>query len=599
MTNRPLPQELFEELHALTAASLSGEIGPDQRRRLEELLENPAAMDLYLNLIHETVTLLTWADHGRPHPDGLAASQPGGHGRSTSSMPGLLGDIGQAGWTGLSSHPLLFSLAAILAISMVAVIAFWGPRDRPVPGARQQAQVENVPKAGTEAQNSNSAEQPKIPKAAGSTPGSAFSRVPPAGNMAVPAGPVAILTGVLGARWNGNPKDLVPGALLTANRELRLDAGLAELTFCLGARVIVAAPAHLRLTSIDSLQVLDGKITVRADTERARGFVVKSPIARITDLGTEFGTMIYQARQTDLQIFQGMVEVTRNTEKTGRPVRLTAGQRMVMKANGDDEVPSQPADAGRFMRSLATAEENYQRWRRWSQTVRKDKDLVCYYDFEPKSADDRVLPNVAIRGEHTPGTIRGSQWAEGRWPGKSALCFRGREDRVHLDVPGRFPTLTLVAWVNIHELENEYNGLLMSDGWHEREGQVHWQLARSGRFDFGVDHGIVGVNTTTVYRSPSLAETDEADRWLQLAAVYDTSAGQMAFYVNGRQADVKPIAANIVLVPGACEIGNWTVLNVRDTWPVRNFRGRMDELLIFRRALNAAEVKNMYEEGTP
>ena len=64
MTDRnAVPKGLFEELHALTAASLSGETTPEQRERLEALLEDPVAVDLYLDVMHETSTLLTWADY--------------------------------------------------------------------------------------------------------------------------------------------------------------------------------------------------------------------------------------------------------------------------------------------------------------------------------------------------------------------------------------------------------------------------------------------------------------------------------------------------------------------------------------------------------
>ena len=75
--------------------------------------------------------------------------------------------------------------------------------------------------------------------------------------------------------------------------------------------------------------MLDGNVSVRCDSEAARGFVVKSAVAKVTDLGTEFGAAVDADRQTDLHVFQGMVEVLRNSVENMEPFRMTAGQRVV------------------------------------------------------------------------------------------------------------------------------------------------------------------------------------------------------------------------------------------------------------------------------
>ena len=165
---------------------------------------------------------------------------------------------------------------------------------------------------------------------------------------------------------------------------------------------------------------------------------------------------------------------------------------------------------------------------------------------------------------------------------------------MHLQVPGKFLALTLTAWVNLDGLPNEFNGLLLSDGW-ASSGQCHWQISRSGRLDFGVH---LRHLVDSVYRSPTLPEADDFGRWVHLAVTYDTVAHQVCFYADGRQVNIAPIADDTPLVLGNCEIGNWNYIP-SDGFPIRNFQGRIDELLIFRRALTATEVKNMYEEGKP
>ena len=155
----------------------------------------------------------------------------------------------------------------------------------------------------------------------------------------------------------------------------------------------------------------------------------------------------------------------------------------------------------------------------------------------------------------------------------------------------------MAAWVNLDGLDNEFNGLLMTDRWKGPVGQCHWQLTRSGRMDFGVNLSPSRPDTL-VYRSSSLPETDDMGRWLHLAVVYDVAAVQVSFYVDGRQVCVKPLTARVPLVLGPCEFGNW-LPSKGSTFPDRTFHGRIDELMILRRALNATEVKTMYEEGRP
>ncbi len=74
-----VPQGLFEELHTLTAASFSAEITAEQRKRLEALLEDPVALDLYLDVIDETSTMLTWADYPGASTADLAMAAHGFH----------------------------------------------------------------------------------------------------------------------------------------------------------------------------------------------------------------------------------------------------------------------------------------------------------------------------------------------------------------------------------------------------------------------------------------------------------------------------------------------------------------------------------------
>ena len=80
------------------------------------------------------------------------------------------------------------------------------------------------------------------------------------------------------------------------------------------------------------------------------------------------------------------------------------------------------------------------------------------------------------------GGIVGARVTQGRWPGKTALDFRGEGDRVRFNIPGEFDAITLYAWVRIDALDRELNSLFLTD--HYDAGEFHWQLSSLGALHF-------------------------------------------------------------------------------------------------------------------
>jgi ferric-dicitrate binding protein FerR (iron transport regulator) len=68
----------------------------------------------------------------------------------------------------------------------------------------------------------------------------------------------------------------------------KLLKGLIELNYSSGARLIVSGPATFELLSESRVRVERGRVTAHMPTIRSRGFVVETPTAVATDLGTEF-----------------------------------------------------------------------------------------------------------------------------------------------------------------------------------------------------------------------------------------------------------------------------------------------------------------------
>jgi hypothetical protein len=80
--------------------------------------------------------------------------------------------------------------------------------------------------------------------------------------------------------------------------------------------------------------------------------------------------------------------------------------------------------------------------------------------------------------------------------------------------------------------------------------------------------------------------------WVHLAVVYDSAKGTVRFYLNGRfDKETRQSTAHPARL-GPARIGNWDRQD-------RKLSGRIDELLLLGRAMEDAEIKELYEAGTP
>ena len=50
---------------------------------------------------------------------------------------------------------------------------------------------------------------------------------------------------------------------------------------------------------------------------------------------------------------------------------------------------------------------------------------------------------------------------------------------------------------------------------------------------------------------------------------------------------------------GPAEIGNWGLPTEKHQFPIRNLNGRIDEFAIYKTALPAPDIAELYEQGRP
>ena len=70
-------------------------------------------------------------------------------------------------------------------------------------------------------------------------------------------------------------------------------------------------------------------------------------------------------------------------------------------------------------------------------------------------------------------------------------------------------------------------------------------------------------------------------------------------YIDGVLSERLPLIEALSLEIGAAHIGNWSPSGYEDATPIRNFNGRMDELIIFDQALKSEEIAHFFQMGRP
>ncbi|MDF1825608.1 MAG: hypothetical protein P1U68_13255 [Verrucomicrobiales bacterium] len=386
----------------------------------------------------------------------------------------------------------------------------------------------------------------------------------------------------------------------------RIAAGVAEIQFFSGAKMVVEGPAEISLKSAWEALCNEGSVRMKVPPA-ARGFKLQAPSTEIIDLGTEFGLVVKDG-EGHVEVIDGEIEVRHRREGEKRLLKndalsLGANAAAVETAGGQVVFP----DLTRYgERSENRDRLDFQRWRNHRDSLAADERLIAYYTFD-EDASTPLVPNLTIpRNTELDGAAILAEPVAGRWPAlKSALEFRRPGARVRVNIPGEFSAFTFTAWVRIDSLDRWYNALFMGDGY--ETGEPHWQIRDDGKMMLSimVDDSRPNPGRANdagfhrVYFSPPMWDLSMSGEWMHLASVYDPAMRMVSHFVNGAQISGQEIEDDFfidTLRIGNAEVGNWGQPFREDsTFAIRNLNGRMDEMAIFKEALSAAEIARLFE----
>ena len=573
MNERPEPDELLGLLSEL----VDGGLTPAQEDRLRELLrDDPGAQDVYLRFMRV---------HAQLHLDYDSGSGPADM-PSGSSMPvkplsaqplgpdgdGLFGagfggpDVADSpGRFGMSSATVGWTLAALLAIGLVAALRSPGPRKAPVPA-----------------------------------PVAVVARPPAKVDV---ADGVAVVIRAEGVRWEMDggriPKE---GDVLPKGR-LQVREGRATISMLNGVTVVVEGPADLELLSVDRIDCNHGKLRARVP-EGAEGFVVSGPGTAVLDLGTEFGINIKPDGKSRGKVFEGEVEAA---------VLGTSGalrhSRLVEEANGAFEIDPGSGSIGPLTEpedfvapfKLTRAKLGLDPGYRGSVLGSRPR---CYWRFE--SAAGGRIPNEVPAGPplFVTGPIRLAESAPGN---RCAVFEAGQPDQYFrmdgLWKPERSVGYAIEIWFlpEVIGLASLVSMVAPKDTTHhlslvELTSSNRRTLARpaSIRFLYRWPTGRGGgdnVFSDDIYIPY---------HWHHLVA--QVAGDRMELYLDGSVQSSQVIGPAGTTAPCQVILGRLTTLiaskEMHHTGFRRPFLGLMDEVALYDRALTAEEIGAHYRLAT-
>lgn len=206
-----------------------------------------------------------------------------------------------------------------------------------------------------------------------------------------------------------------------------------------------------------------------------------------------------------------------------------------------------------------------------------EKRLVAYWPMDEGEGD--VIKDESGSGHD--GTIKGATWVDGKF-GKG-LAFDGQDDYVDCGetLAGReIKAFTVAAWVKIESWSNGAAIVYLGG-----EDYASWAAAvntgTSGGRSIDFQYGRILGHQEVFY-------SDEG--WHHIAAVYDGSYARL--YKDGQEVYNEEYTSPVDFS------GSRTVLG---THPVheRSFKGVIDEVRIYDRALSGEEITGLYEARDP
>jgi hypothetical protein len=141
---------------------------------------------------------------------------------------------------------------------------------------------------------------------------------------------VGRVSGMADCQWADPKTATAPSAPVALGRTYALTSGLLKITYNTGARVILQGPCSYLVESPSGGLLSIGRLTAKIERKSQKldsgWFTVRTPTARITDLGTEFGVEVEKSGVSRAHVFEGEVELRPLGSGSSKAISLRADE---------------------------------------------------------------------------------------------------------------------------------------------------------------------------------------------------------------------------------------------------------------------------------
>ena len=216
--------------------------------------------------------------------------------------------------------------------------------------------------------------------------------------------PVAVLARTVGCVFPTGTPPLQAGAELVPSK-LQLEAGLVQLDFFSGARVVLEGPAELELLAPDHARLSYGKATCEVAVP-GRGFRLSAPGMNVLDLGTAFGLLAPRNGPPEVHVLDGKVAVSQDRQGVAANAasEVLASAAVRLTSSGFTATSFNPAEFTRTQdmrrKQEIVARTQQQHWETAARALDADPTILVHYTFE--GTETSLVANRAktVHGGH-------------------------------------------------------------------------------------------------------------------------------------------------------------------------------------------------------
>jgi hypothetical protein len=211
--------------------------------------------------------------------------------------------------------------------------------------------------------------------------------------------------------------------------------------------------------------------------------------------------------------------------------------------------------------------------------------LVAYYPFNGNANDES--------GNGFNGTVNGATLTTDRFNTEnSAYSFNGENNFINLGNLGGYSSHSFSGWFKIEGQQDGW-GVLVSKLYNDLYFAMNSEIRIDP--DYGEGYKVsVQVGTGTIWDGPIMNNTVNSESWHNFVFIYDDNEKTIKVYIDNSLFGSKIVTgySDEALTP--------TYIGARPYWngpTVFFFKGKIDDVRIYNRALNSAEIQSIYHDG--